>query len=627
MWFETSPGSALTKRHGAFVAAAWWISLSWTLVSALAQTNSGFPAQLAPNVFRVGVIEQAGLAESSGLAASPRYPDVFWTHNDTGYPAFLFAINSRGEHLGAFEVKNARLIDWEAVAFDEAGQLYFADLGTNGLLRSHSAIHRLEEPDPARRWGPAEVQDTWYVRYPGEREDAESFFVHNGNGYIVTKYETNRTVNLYRFDLANTAESILLEFVTTIPINGNVSDAAISADKNRLALVTNDGVTVFFINGDPASAATARRESTPFNNTSMEGGTFVPDGLLVTSEAVRDVLLFTSSTLTGAPRFVTPLTNITSFIGRTVTLAAEVFATPPVSFEWRFNRALLPGQTNAILTLTNISLADAGIYQLTASNAAGTAQSSAQLTVSEKVPDLRITEVMSSEAPGTEPTSDWWELTSFDPETNDLTGWRFNDSTGGLNDAFILPPGTTIRPGESVVFVENLTPEEFRAWWGEANVPASVQVITYSGAQLSFNAVRDSLRVWDNRATSDAAVAARADFGAADIGVSFIPDPATGQLSAKSQVGVNGAFRAVSGPDAGSPGRFLTNTIAAVRLEGHLQGNSVRLTGSRSMTTYLLEYSEDLSSGDWKMVEATPVENSVSLPPSEPQRFYRLRER
>src|SRR5688572_27195640 len=129
MWLKASLRLSLKQRR----ALLWLAVCGCLLTFSWAQTTNA-PARLTAGIWRVGVLEQPALSESSGLAASRRYPEVFWTHNDTGgEPSFLFAINRRGEHLGGFEVKGARPIDWEAISADDAGNLYFADTGTNGL--------------------------------------------------------------------------------------------------------------------------------------------------------------------------------------------------------------------------------------------------------------------------------------------------------------------------------------------------------------------------------------------------------------------------------------------------------------------------------------------------------------
>src|SRR5688572_4146354 len=165
-------------------------------LAALAGTAWAQPGTpVAPGVFHVGTLRHFAIAESSGLAASRRYPGVIWTHNDGGYQ-FLFAINKSGDYLGAFQVVGGNLIDWEAIASDGDGNLYLADTGINGMERTHVAVHRVREPNPSNRYGNAEVNRTWYLRFPGTREDCESFFVMDGHGYLITKPRTNDQVTM-----------------------------------------------------------------------------------------------------------------------------------------------------------------------------------------------------------------------------------------------------------------------------------------------------------------------------------------------------------------------------------------------------------------------------------------------
>jgi hypothetical protein len=612
VWSPAQPRSGSSSllfwlpRRFSFLALA----LVALFVSAQAQTNQvstnvpplPFPTNVAPGVSRIALIQHYALTESSGLAASRQYPGVLWSHNDTGDPTFLFALNRRGEHLGAFEVQDANLIDWEATTFDEFNRLYFADTGTNGMLRSHSAVHRAAEPDPtSARSGAIHVERSWFIRFPGERDDCEAIFIHNNFAYLISKYAVNDSVRMYRFDLANESSSILLELVGHIPVTDNVSDATLSVDKSRLVLLSSDGVFVLFIYGDPNTAPIAPRRVIRYENSLMEGSAIVEDGILATTETTQEILLFSSPGISGAPRIITGLTNRSAFVGGSVTFQVEVEGFPAPVIQWRFNGQVIPGATNTTLTLTNLDLTNAGMYEVSATNPAGAARSRAQLTVSERIRDLRITEVMSSEA--TPATEDWWELTSFDSQTNDLSGWRFNDSTGNLTDAFVIPEGTVIGPGESIIFVEDLAPDEFRVWWG-TNVPAGVQIVTYSTNFISFNAVRDQLRVWDNITIDPSATALQVDFGASTTGVSFTLDPASSNL-VNSVLGVNGAFQSASGLDIGSPGLYVTNsaTNSGVRLEGTLMGPALELSFPTAPTeTYSIEQSDTLIPGNWRTV-------------------------
>lgn len=632
------------------------------------------PVELPTGVLKVGSLQHPALIESSGLTQSPSRPGIFWTHNDTGSPAFLFAIDQSGKHIGAYEVQGALLIDWEAIT-TSGGFLYFADTGTNGMTRSHSAIHKVQEPDLQKSWGPARVVQTWYIRFPNEREDCESLFVLNGFCYLIAKYPINDVVWMYRFNLLDRSESILLERVTQIAVPSPVSDAAISADGRRLGLVTEDGATIIFIDGNPATADTALRREIEYKNESIEGSVFTADGLLTTAETVRDILLFDDATLEGAPEFTEfledltayvgsvvvfsvevegfptpvfewrfngtilpgqtnsslilsnvtmtdagvyeviarnpageaisravlqvldgtpvftiPLIDVTDFVGGTVRLNALAEGFPPPAYQWRFNGTILVGETNSSLTLSNLTLADAGTYELLATNTAGQAVTRSVVRVMEKVIDLRVTEVMSSE--NDNDTFDWWELTSFFDEPVDLSGWRFNDSIGGIADAFVLPEDISIAPGESIVFVENMTREEFLDWWGAANFASDAQIITYSGLALSFSSAGDSLRLWKRDAENDSALAARADFGTATRGVSFGYDPATETFGALSVDKENGAFISTEG-DIGSPGRIGGGTPALAASVSE-SGVTISLKNAEAQS-YVLEQSSDLT--------------------------------
>src|SRR5205823_7980777 len=87
----------------------------------------------------VGTIRSHDITESSGLAASKCQENVFWTHNDSGDDAFIFAINAAGDDLGTWKVPNATNYDWEDIAEtkDSRGKcfLYIGEIGDNQRKR------------------------------------------------------------------------------------------------------------------------------------------------------------------------------------------------------------------------------------------------------------------------------------------------------------------------------------------------------------------------------------------------------------------------------------------------------------------------------------------------------------
>ncbi|HKX60465.1 MAG TPA: lamin tail domain-containing protein [Verrucomicrobiae bacterium] len=518
-------------RYRSGSTSAGFRQMGWLLLAlaiGLGPVSAQSGVLVADGVLQVGTIDHFAIDEGSGLASSRQYPGVVWTHNDGG-AQFLFALTETGDYLGGYQVVGANLIDWEAVAADNLGNLYLADIGSNGLARTHVAVHRVREPNPSRPYGNAEVTRTWYLRFPVLRVDCESFFVLDGYGYLISKpRDLDDRVTMFRYPLSSTANSTLLEEVTKFEVTASVNDATVSTDGNRLGVLTDQGAYVYYIAGNPAVVNSVAREFTPFLNEFMEGATFVDEGLLVSAET-RELFLFTNLTI-------------------------------------RTKR------------------------------------------------DLRITEVMPGAAvsPGV-PTSDWWELTSFEAQPVDLTGWRFNDSVGELTDPYTFSNGPIIAPGESIIFTEELTADEFRFWWGPENLPPGLRIFPYSGAGLSFRLAGDTLSLWDDTSTVAADTVSRAEFGAAELGVTFNYDPITQQFGARSVLGVNGVIRAASASDIGSPGRIVAppptprlnvvpgTTPQHIRIEFDATAGFV----------YSLEASENLEGGSW-----SPTGDVVTAPAS-----------
>ena len=79
----------------------------------------------------------------------------------------------------------------------------------------------------------------------------------------------------------------------------------------------------------------------------------------------------------GVPTAVVSPLTATQYVGFSITLNAVVNGQAPVTARWYKAPATpLAGQTNLVLTLTNLTLGDSGNYYLVASNTLGTAQSS-----------------------------------------------------------------------------------------------------------------------------------------------------------------------------------------------------------------------------------------------------------
>ena len=591
------------------------------------------------------------LVEASGLTASRRNAGVLWTHND-GSGERIYALSTNGAQLANFDL-NEKVDDLEDIATGPGpvaglSYLYIGDIGGNvgaEIVRANVQILRVAEPPVDLAWaGNARSRDfdgveKFTLVYPDGSYNAEALLVdpETGDLFVVTKQDGSARVYRANLTFVGSGAVVPLAFVRSVQF-GQVSGGDISADGSQIALRREDAA-LLWARCDQESIGTALGRSGqaipvvgPPEELNGEGFAFLSDGTgyATISEGVDPFIYFFRSLCPAAPRFTLPLSNQSAFAGGPASFQAVAVGYPQPTYQWRFQGQLISGQAGSSLALFNVTAAQAGEYEVIASNPSGTATSTATLTVRAK-PDLRITEVQSSTAPSTGvPAADWWELTSFESQPVSLAGWRFNDNGGGLTDPFVFGAGLIIHPGESIVFAENLTPAEFRNWWGSGNVPATVQVINYNTSGLSFGASGDGVRLWNETTTSAADPVASVDFGAAENGVTFNYDPVTGQFGAKSQLGVNGVIRAaLSSNDIGSPGRIL-GPAASPLLHISLVNDMIRIAFDTSVgRRYSLEVRSDWANGTW-----TPTGDTFQAPNNgvsyfertilADQRFYRV---
>ena len=168
---------------------------------------------------------------------------------------------------------------------------------------------------------------------------------------------------------------------------------------------------------------------------------------------------------------------------------------------------------------------------------------------------LAITEVMAESSTNLVPTfrgPDFWEFTNFGTNDINLHGFGFSDDKV---DAIYTNAFTnlTIRGGESIVFCRTDeyvdTAEEFKAWWGEENLPTNLQVRFY--IRPGLGEAGDQLWVRDAAGNAVDMVT----FGPSLRGHAIAYDLETGTFGVPSAAGVNRAWRAATSTnDVGSPG-------------------------------------------------------------------------
>lgn len=199
-----------------------------------------------------GKLELPELREASGIAASKCQPDVFWTHNDSGDKALIYAINAKGEHLGVWNVTGATNRDWEDIAtVKKDGKCYvlIGEIGDNDHQHKRLAVYRVEEPTVAEDVRASTAKDPLqtekmsaaYMLYPNERHDAEALLAHPSSGemYVVTK-SSNSPSHVYKFKPRFEGEEQTMEKASdlTVPAipNGSITGGDISPDGRHVIL-------------------------------------------------------------------------------------------------------------------------------------------------------------------------------------------------------------------------------------------------------------------------------------------------------------------------------------------------------------------------------------------------------
>jgi hypothetical protein len=139
--------------------------------------------RLRPRV--TGRVDTPAATELSGLVQSRKRPGVFWTHNDSGDRARIFAVAGDGKLLAEVAVTGAVNVDWEDIAAGPEG-LYIGDVGDNAAARDAVTVYIT--PEPRLDGGPPPATTAarqLTLRYPDGPHDAEALLVDPASGAIV----------------------------------------------------------------------------------------------------------------------------------------------------------------------------------------------------------------------------------------------------------------------------------------------------------------------------------------------------------------------------------------------------------------------------------------------------------
>ena len=107
----------------------------------------------SPGISESGTITDTQISEASGLAHSVTEKDLLWIINDSGNSSLVFAVNTRGEHLGSLEIQGIKNRDWEDIAsFIHNGipYLLISETGDNRGRWESYFLYIIKEPNLSR---------------------------------------------------------------------------------------------------------------------------------------------------------------------------------------------------------------------------------------------------------------------------------------------------------------------------------------------------------------------------------------------------------------------------------------------------------------------------------------------
>ncbi len=233
----------------------------------------------------IGKFTHTAIRESSGIVASKQFEGVYWTLNDSGNPAVLYATKRNGELIGEIKVRGTRNFDWEALGIDNKGQIWIGDIGNNSRMRINLNVFVVKEPNPNTDTE-VEVIAKYPYRYPDKNVDAEGLFIANGIPYIISKEQSAAV--LYRFPDLKVGTKQVLERVGELADAKLITGAGISTDGKRLAVCTYNSLWVY--HGEADNLATMIQGKPWVLRHEFQGEAICLDGynLYLTNEA-RDI--------------------------------------------------------------------------------------------------------------------------------------------------------------------------------------------------------------------------------------------------------------------------------------------------------------------------------------------------
>jgi len=207
--------------------------------------------------------------------------------------------------------------------------------------------------------------------------------------YLATDTSGNASTNTRIVVVRDTTPPVILQSFTNL---------VLAADTNCSAVMPDVTGTNFISATDVSGAVTLSQD--PTNTAILLLGTNVV--VITVADASGNTAYSTNQIIVQdqtPPQILSEPQSQTNLLGETVTFTATATACTPVAFQWYFNAVALPAQTNNSLTCSDLTLAAAGNYFVTAT-ADGGSSTSAVATLSVTLQPSAVTLATSANPSG-----------------------------------------------------------------------------------------------------------------------------------------------------------------------------------------------------------------------------------
>ncbi len=206
-----------------FLAPVVLLATTLILAASRLQAKDGKAAgQSAATTSRqLATLANQDILESSGLAVSQQTPDLFWTHNDSGDTARLFAFDTIGRDQAVVSLQGIKADDWEDMASfrrDEQAWLLVADVGDNARRRDLYQLHLL--PEPRLTETEVQVHTTINFRLAGGSQNCEGVGIDATSNTVLLATKSTLRTNIFELKLpaAPNSQPLTAKLISTVSV-------------------------------------------------------------------------------------------------------------------------------------------------------------------------------------------------------------------------------------------------------------------------------------------------------------------------------------------------------------------------------------------------------------------------